>query len=74
MRSRELAGLAVDLTRQLSMARSEVAAYRLLALTAIAHAGELSREVEMISARRYVHQQRTTAQRPDAMRRRQEAA
>lgn len=74
MTAREACQMVVDLTRELSAARRETAAYRLLALTAIAHAGELTREIEMIDRRRYIHQQRTAEQRPQAMERRQREA
>ena len=64
--TRDLAQHVIDLVYQLSDARDEVRAYRRLAIIAIHHAAELTRELEMTARSRETFQKYTDT--PDAER------
>ena len=59
MTAGEACDLAVLLTRQLSVSRGECESWRLLALVALQQVSDLTRELEMVDARNYVHRTRT---------------
>ena len=59
----EACDLSVQLTRTLSATNAECESWRLVALAALERAAELSRELEMVDARKYVHRTRTQDQR-----------
>ena len=52
--------LLADYVLELAVTRADRDVWRTIALVAINHASELTRENDMISARRYVHRQHTT--------------
>ena len=74
MTAADACGLLVDHVRELATTRADRDVWRTIALVAISHASELTRENDMISSRRYVHRQRNTADHARNYRDRQEAA
>ncbi len=59
MTAGETCMLLVNSIRELSATRGERDAWRMLALAAIRHSSELTRELEMVDARLYIHRTRT---------------
>lgn len=59
MTAAEACTLLVDTIRDLSATRGERDAWRMLALAAVRHSSELTRELEMVDARLYIHRTRT---------------
>lgn len=59
MTAPEACGLLVNATREISAARTAGESWRLLALVALHHVADLTRELEMVEQRQYVHRTRT---------------
>jgi hypothetical protein len=59
----EASELTIDLVRELAATRSEAAAWRLLALTAIHHTADLAQQLEIVDRRSHVHRRHIEAQR-----------